>query len=67
MHILTPAYGEKKKKNTPDHQVFADKFDEDTGGMEGQGGRSRGKEGTYRNKFPVPASRTLSERRRDRK
>lgn len=35
--------------------------------MEGQGGGSRGKEGTYRNKFPVPASRTLSERRRDRK
>ena len=26
-----------RKKNTPDHQIFADKFDEDTGGMEGQG------------------------------
>ena len=26
-----------EKKNTPDNQVFADKFDEDTGGMEGQG------------------------------
>lgn len=29
----------------------------------GTGGGSRGKEGTYRNKFPVPASRTLLERR----
>lgn len=24
-------------KNTPDHQIFADNFDEDTGGMKGQG------------------------------
>lgn len=32
--ILTPAYG---GKNTPDHQIFADKCDEDTGRMEGQG------------------------------
>lgn len=27
----------------------------------GTGGGSRGEEGTYRNKFPVPAGRTLSE------
>lgn len=26
-----------EKKNTPDHQIFADKCDEDTGRMEGQG------------------------------
>ena len=26
--IPTPAYGEKK--NTPDHQIIADKLDEDT-------------------------------------
>lgn len=33
--ILTSAYGERE--NTPDHQIFADTFDEDTGGMGGQG------------------------------
>ena len=27
--IPTPAYG-GKKKNTPDHQIIADKLDEDT-------------------------------------
>ena len=56
-----------EKENQPEPQIFADTFDGDTGGMEGQGTRARGKEGTYRNKFPVPASRTLSERKRDRK
>lgn len=30
----------------------------------GIGKEGRGKEGTYRNKFPVPACRTLSEKRR---
>lgn len=65
--IPTPAYEKKKKKNTPDYQIIADKCDEDTWKDGGRGGGSRGEEGTYRNKFPVPASRTLSERRRERK
>lgn len=30
----------KKRKRKTDHQIFADKFDEETGGMEGQGGGS---------------------------
>lgn len=33
MHSHTSLRGE----NTPDHQIFADTFDEDTGGMEGHG------------------------------
>lgn len=33
--ILTSACG--GKNNTPDYKIFADKFDEDTGRMEGQG------------------------------
>lgn len=67
----TPAFPhqhmKKNKKNTPDYQIIADKCDEDTWKDGGRGGGSRGEEGTYRNKFPVPASRTLSERRRERK
>lgn len=33
----------------------------------GRGSRGGEEEGTYRNKFPVPASGTLSERRREKR